>query len=113
MLLASKPPPPPPPCLLRQRERRVQTAERTFYMLRAPFDAALSLSAVELSQPRSFSHARGQRAVLYLGAWPGAALARASEVTGDDVAWLIKLSVYKGESSQIGFTQTDRQTRDF
>ena len=35
MLLASKPPP-PPPCLLRLRERREQTVERTLYMLRAP-----------------------------------------------------------------------------
>ena len=85
MLLASKS---PPPCMLSQRERRAQTVQRTLYVLRAPLGASLSLSAMELSQPRSFSHARAQHTVLYLGAWPGAALARASGVTGDDVAWL-------------------------
>ena len=88
MLLVSKPPP-PPPCLLSQRERRAQTVQRTLYMLRAPLGASLSLSAMELSQPRSFSHA--QRAVLYLGAWPGAALSfshvRAQHTVLDLGAW--------------------------
>ena len=60
-------------------------------MLRAPLDAPLSLSAVELSQPRSFSHAREQRTVLYLGAWPGAALSfshvRAQHTVLDLGAW--------------------------
>ena len=48
-----------------KRERCAQTVERTLYMLRAPLGASLSLSAVELSQPRSFSHARAQRTMLY------------------------------------------------
>ena len=59
-------------------------------MLRAPLGTSLSLSSVEMSQPRSF-HARAQRTMLYKGAWPGAALTfshvRAQHTVLDLGAW--------------------------
>ena len=73
-------------------------------MLCEPFDASLSFSAVELSQPRSFSHARAQRTVFcFWGRGEARRLRGPREVTGDDVAWLaIKFSFHPAQSRSQG-----------